>query len=40
MKIYRRSGEKFSPAEIVETGEITTPLLPGFTLPIADVFAE
>jgi Uma2 family endonuclease len=43
VKIYRRAGDKFAPAEIVsmETGgEITTPLLPGFTLPIADVFAE
>lgn len=43
VKIYRRAGDKFAAAEIIsmETGgEITTPLLPGFTLPIADVFAE
>jgi Uma2 family endonuclease len=43
VKIYRRSGEGFAPAEIlsVETGgTLTTPLLPGFSVPIEDVFAE
>lgn len=43
VKIYRRTGEAFTPAEIISTetgGAITTPLLPGFTLPIEDVFAE
>lgn len=43
VKIYRRAGDAFAPAEIVSTetgGTITTPLLPGFELPIADVFAE
>lgn len=43
VKIYRRDGDHFAPAAIVDTetgGEITTPLLPGFTLPVADVFAE
>ena len=43
VKIYRRAGDKFAPAEIISTetgGEVTTPLLPGFALPVNDVFAE
>lgn len=43
VKIYRRSGDLFAPAEIISTetgGTITTALLPGFELPIGDVFAD
>jgi Uma2 family endonuclease len=43
LKIYRRSGNAFAPAEIIATetgGTITTPLLPGFSLDLHDVFAE
>ena len=43
IKIYRRSGEHFGAPEVIsiETGgTLTTPLLPGFSLPIEDVFAE
>jgi len=43
VEIYRRAGDAFAPAEIIGTedgGTITTPLLPGFELPIADVFAD
>jgi Uma2 family endonuclease len=43
VKIYRRAGETFGAAETVSmetSGEITTPLLPGFALPIDNVFAE
>lgn len=43
VKIYRRSGDVFAPAEIISTetgGTITTALLPSFEFPIADVFAD
>jgi Uma2 family endonuclease len=43
VKIYRRTGGAFAPAEIISTetgGTITTALLPGFELPIANVFAD
>jgi len=43
VKIYRRSGEVFAPAAITGTedgGTITTPLLPGFSLDVHEVFAE
>jgi Uma2 family endonuclease len=43
VKIYRRNGETFERvAELsMETGgALTTPLLPGFELPLAEVFAE
>ena len=43
VKIYRRAGDRFAPAEIISTetgGTITTPLLPGFEMSIADVFEE
>jgi Uma2 family endonuclease len=41
VKIYRSSGDSFSRISEVSTeagGSITTPLLPDFDLPIADVF--
>lgn len=41
VKIYRRTGDAFTRAAEISTetgGEITTPLLPDFVLPIADVF--
>lgn len=43
LKVYRRQGDAFAPAEIVSAetgGTLTTPLLPGFTLDIHDVFAD
>ena len=43
VKIYRSSGSTFARAEEIDTdtgGTITSPQLPGFALPIAEVFAE
>lgn len=43
VKIYRRTGDAFAPAEIVSTesgGAITTPLLPGFSIDVTTIFAE
>jgi Uma2 family endonuclease len=43
VKIYRRTGEQFERvAELAHKNAdtITTPLLPGFELPLAEVFAE
>ncbi|HYK05520.1 MAG TPA: Uma2 family endonuclease [Thermoanaerobaculia bacterium] len=43
VKIYRLSGGKYVLAAEIDTdngGNITSPLLPEFALPIADVFAE
>lgn len=42
VKIYRRTGEEFTRVAEISTetgGTITSPLLPGFALPIGDVFA-
>lgn len=38
VRIYRRDGETFAAGEVVEI--ITSPLLPGFSLNVRDVFAE
>ncbi|HYC92471.1 MAG TPA: Uma2 family endonuclease [Thermoanaerobaculia bacterium] len=37
VRIFRRSGERFTPADAGDT--LTTPLLPGFALPLRDLFA-
>lgn len=36
IRVFRRAGEKFALAEASET--ITTPLLPGFSLPLSRIF--
>lgn len=38
VRIYRRDGETFAAGEVVEI--ITSPLLPGFSLDVRDVFAQ
>jgi Uma2 family endonuclease len=43
VKIYRLNGATYAKAAEIDTdagGTITSPLLPGFALPVADVFAE
>jgi Uma2 family endonuclease len=42
VKIYRAKGREYTQAAEINTedgGDITSPLLPGFSLPIAEVFA-
>jgi Uma2 family endonuclease len=36
IRVFRRAGDKFQPAEVGDT--ITTPLLPGFALPLSRIF--
>jgi hypothetical protein len=43
IRVYRRSGDRFERAAELsaEVGDLlTTALLPGLTIPLADVFAE
>jgi Uma2 family endonuclease len=37
VKVFRRAGNKFAAVPVTDT--LTTPLLPGFTLRVADLFA-
>jgi Uma2 family endonuclease len=37
VRVFRREGNRFAPVDVGDT--ITTPLLPGFTLPLSDIFA-
>ena len=37
VRVFRREGDRFVPVEVGDT--ITTPLLPGFVLPLSDIFA-
>ena len=39
VKIYRRAGAAFAPAELLTGGAVTSPLLPDFALDLAAIFA-
>jgi Uma2 family endonuclease len=37
VRVFRREGDRFAPVEVGDT--ITSPLLPGFALPLSEIFA-